>query len=257
MQLEYFQLIDRIVELDLAQPDHPRRGAVSRPNRTIFEGHFPGYPLMPGVLLIEAMAQTSGWLVIAVTKFTRMPFLAALKEAKLRSFVTPGRRCRSRRKLLHEGSGFAVTKAEIRCDGKLVCNAEITFRLVEFPNPEFRAQHGEDGAQSSIADGERRPMADAPREAWITGIGIVSCLGEGPEAHWQALNGAPPQRRRARPSRPTSSIRSRRSISTSRSRRRATSARWSPGSASAPMPPASRSTAPASKAMPNCSRAWT
>jgi len=40
---------------------------------------------------------------------------------------------------LHEGSGFAVTKADIRCDGKLVCNAEITFRLVEFPNPEFRA----------------------------------------------------------------------------------------------------------------------
>ena len=45
---------------------------------------------MPGVLLIETMAQTSGWLIIAATKFTRMPFLAAVKEAKLRSFVTPG-----------------------------------------------------------------------------------------------------------------------------------------------------------------------
>jgi 3-hydroxyacyl-[acyl-carrier-protein] dehydratase len=40
---------------------------------------------------------------------------------------------------VHEGSGFAVTDAEIRHDGKLVCNANITFRLVEFPNPEFRA----------------------------------------------------------------------------------------------------------------------
>ena len=47
---------------------------------------------MPGVLLIEAMAQASGWLVIAVTSFTRMPFLAALKEAKLRTFVTPGQK---------------------------------------------------------------------------------------------------------------------------------------------------------------------
>ena len=37
------------------------------------------------------------------------------------------------------GSGFAVTKAEIRCDDKLACNAEITFRLVEFPNADFRA----------------------------------------------------------------------------------------------------------------------
>ncbi len=40
---------------------------------------------------------------------------------------------------MHEGSGYAVAKADIRCEGKLACNAEITFRLVEFPNAEFRA----------------------------------------------------------------------------------------------------------------------
>ena len=45
---------------------------------------------MPGVLLIETMAQTSGWLIIGLTEFARMPFLAAVKEAKLRTFVTPG-----------------------------------------------------------------------------------------------------------------------------------------------------------------------
>ena len=45
---------------------------------------------MPGVLLIEAMAQSSGWLLIALTKFERMPFLAVVKEAKMRSFVSPG-----------------------------------------------------------------------------------------------------------------------------------------------------------------------
>ena len=138
MRLEYFQLIDRIAELDLAQQTIRAEARVPATS-TIFEGHFPGYPLMPGVLLIEAMAQTSGWLVIAVTNFTRMPFFAALKEAKLRSFITPGQHLSLSAKLLHEGSGYAVTKADIRCDGKLACNAEITFRLVEFPNAEFRA----------------------------------------------------------------------------------------------------------------------
>src|SRR5438128_3358188 len=89
MRLEYFQLIDRIVDLDLAQQTIRTEARVPTAS-TIFEGHFPGYPLMPGVLLIEAMAQTSGWLVIAVTKFSRMPFFAALKEAKLAPFVHPG-----------------------------------------------------------------------------------------------------------------------------------------------------------------------
>ena len=45
---------------------------------------------MPGVLLIESMAQTSGWLLVALMKFERMPFLAAVKEAKMRGFVSPG-----------------------------------------------------------------------------------------------------------------------------------------------------------------------
>jgi 3-hydroxyacyl-[acyl-carrier-protein] dehydratase len=138
MRLEYFQLIDRIVELDLGEQTIRTEARVPTAS-TIFEGHFPGYPLMPGVLLIEAMAQTAGWLVIALTRFTRMPFFAALKEAKLRSFVTPGQMLSLSARLVHEGSGFAIADAEIQCEGKVVCNANLTFRLVDFPNPEFRA----------------------------------------------------------------------------------------------------------------------
>lgn len=141
MRLEYFQLIDRITELRLA--DRTIRTEATVPSQsTIFEGHFPGYPLMPGVLLIEAMAQTAGWLIIAATRFTRMPFLAAVKEAKLRTFVNPGETLFLSAELVHEGSGFAMTKAKVRTD-KPICDAEITFKVLDFPNDEFRARMDE------------------------------------------------------------------------------------------------------------------
>lgn len=139
MRLEYFQLIDRVVDLDLAGRKISSEATVPAQS-TIFEGHFPGYPLMPGVLLIEAMAQTSGWLVVAANRFERMPFLAAVKEAKFRTFVSPGQRLSIAAALDHDGSGYAVTEASITCDGKPICNANLTFRVVAFPNPEM-AKH--------------------------------------------------------------------------------------------------------------------
>jgi 3-hydroxyacyl-[acyl-carrier-protein] dehydratase len=137
MRLEYFQLIDRITDLNLT--DLTIRAEANVPQAsTIFEGHFPGHPLMPGVLLIETMAQTSGWLIVASNRFERMPFLASVKEAKLRTFVSPGQALAVSAKIAHEGSGFAVAQAAIKADGKPVCNAEITFRVMPFPNKDFR-----------------------------------------------------------------------------------------------------------------------
>jgi 3-hydroxyacyl-[acyl-carrier-protein] dehydratase len=136
MRLEYFQLIDRIIDLNLN--DLTIRVEANVPtDSTIFEGHFPGRPLMPGVLLIESMAQASGWLVIARNKFDKMPFLAAVKEAKLRTFVTPGQALTLSAKIVHEGSGFTMTEASVAVEGKTVCNAELTFRVVDFPKGEF------------------------------------------------------------------------------------------------------------------------
>ena len=137
MRLEYFQLLDRIVELDIANRTIRTESTVPQES-TIFEGHFPGYPLMPGVLLLENMAQTSGWLIIGLTKIDRMPFLAAFKEAKLRTFITPGTTISTTATIEHEGSGYVIAQAEIRVDGKVTCDAELTFRVVNFPAPELK-----------------------------------------------------------------------------------------------------------------------
>jgi 3-hydroxyacyl-[acyl-carrier-protein] dehydratase len=137
MHLEYFHLIDRIADLNVGERTITVEAQVPQEN-TIFEGHFPGYPLMPGVLLIEAMAQTSGWLLIAILKFERMPFLAAVKEAKMRNFVSPGETLKIDAAVVHEGSGFAITSAKVSVGGELRCNATLTFRHVPFPNADLR-----------------------------------------------------------------------------------------------------------------------
>jgi 3-hydroxyacyl-[acyl-carrier-protein] dehydratase len=90
------------------------------------------------VLLIEAMAQSAGWLLIAMTKFERMAFLASVKEGKMRSFVNPGDLLTIDVRCLHEGSGYAVTEAKIRVKGELRSNATISFGVIPFPNPELR-----------------------------------------------------------------------------------------------------------------------
>ena len=137
MNLDYFRLIDRVVDLNLEARTITVEAHVPE-KHTIFEGHFPGFPIMPGVLLTESMAQSSGWLILGVLKFERMPFLAIIKEAKMRGFVSPGQVLTLEAKLEHEGSGFAVTKVKGRVGKDLKCSAELTFGLSPFPDPAFR-----------------------------------------------------------------------------------------------------------------------
>lgn len=133
MLLEYFQMIDAVEELDpdngaiVARADVPMESPV-------FEGHFPGSPLVPGVLLIETMAQASGFLLLSRLKFDKMPFLANVSSAKMRTFVEPGETLRVEAELEHDGSGFAATKARIFRDGKKICDAKLMFRTMAFPN---------------------------------------------------------------------------------------------------------------------------
>ena len=137
MQLEYFQMIDRILDLNMVEKTITVEAQVPKTS-PVFEGHFPGYPIMPGVLLIESMAQTTGWLLVGLMKFERMPFLAAVKEAKMRGFVTPGELLTVEASVVHEGSGYAITEAKVKVGGKLRSNATLTFSHIPFPHPDLR-----------------------------------------------------------------------------------------------------------------------
>ena len=137
MRLEYFQMIDRIADLDLAA----RTIAIdcTLPEQSpIFEGHFPGYPIMPGVLMIETIAQAGGWLVMAGLRFRQMAFLAKVSEAKMRSFLAPGQAIRVEATQDHDGSGYAIVSGRIKAAGKLISEATITYRVMNFPNPALR-----------------------------------------------------------------------------------------------------------------------
>jgi 3-hydroxyacyl-[acyl-carrier-protein] dehydratase len=138
VRLEYFQMIDRVLSVgpEAIAAEAVVPGATETP---VFEGHFPGHPLVPGVLLVETMAQAAGYLLLARSGFARMPFLAAVKEAKFRSFVTPETRLEVTASLTHDGSGYAVTKAGIAAGGKRICDAELTLRTLPFPAPELEA----------------------------------------------------------------------------------------------------------------------
>ena len=133
MRLEYFEMIDKVTAFDGEAGTIITQSAVPGES-PVFEGHFPGHPLVPGVLLTETMAQASGYLVLALNEFAEMPFLMAVDKARFRDFVQPGQQLDTRAEFVMEGSGYAATKARITSGSATVCSAELRFRLMPFPD---------------------------------------------------------------------------------------------------------------------------
>lgn len=126
-----FLLVDRIKELE------PERRIVGIKNVSVnepfFQGHFPGRPVMPGVLIIEAMAQVGG--VLAFKSFgpgvKLSVYLTGIDGAKFRKPVVPGDQLRFEVELVRKRAPFWKMEAKAYVDDDVVCEAEVTAMVTE------------------------------------------------------------------------------------------------------------------------------
>jgi 3-hydroxyacyl-[acyl-carrier-protein] dehydratase len=126
-----FLLIDRIVEIE------PLKRIVAIKNVTInepfFQGHFPGAPVLPGVIIIEAMAQAGAVLLFREVpdRTSKLLYFTSIEEAKFRKPVGPGDQLRIEVSVIKYKMGYAKLRAEARVEGQLVTEAVIASVLVD------------------------------------------------------------------------------------------------------------------------------
>lgn len=124
-----FLLVDRIVEMDHQEKTIKGIKCVTM-NEEFFQGHFPGHPIMPGVLIVEGMAQCLGVLVMDSVEEKAIPYFAAIENVKFKAPVKPGDqlvyevKIDKARGAIVKGSGVA------KVDGKIVTEASFTFTMV-------------------------------------------------------------------------------------------------------------------------------
>jgi 3-hydroxyacyl-[acyl-carrier-protein] dehydratase len=103
-------------------------------NEPMFVGHFPGNPLMPGVYIIEAMAQVGGIAILASGDMARkVPYLAGIERAKFRRPVLPGDQLVMEATVTKTRLNIGWVVAEAKVHGKLVCSAELSFSIAVDP----------------------------------------------------------------------------------------------------------------------------
>jgi 3-hydroxyacyl-[acyl-carrier-protein] dehydratase len=121
-------LIDRIVEFEPLKRASGYKNLTT--NEEFFQGHFPGYPLMPGVLMIEALAQLGGTIILSPDDFRRRSaVLAGIDKAKFRRPVIPGDRLDMEVTVLRARSSVGWIATEAKVAGKTVCSAELMFSV--------------------------------------------------------------------------------------------------------------------------------
>ena len=126
-------LVDRITHFE------PLKIAIGYKNLSVneqfFQGHFPGQPLMPGVYMIEALAQLGGTIILGPDDFMRRTaFLTGIDKAKFRRPVVPGDRLDMETSVLRARTNMGWIRAEAKVDGKLACSAELMFSVANVSN---------------------------------------------------------------------------------------------------------------------------
>jgi 3-hydroxyacyl-[acyl-carrier-protein] dehydratase len=137
MRLEFFDMIDRVEEVD-TEIGFVRAIARLPEESPVFEGHFPGFPTLPGVMMLEMINHAAGYILVRRFAATKFVFLGGVKRAKFRRFVRPGAAATINARLVHDGSGYAVAEGTLTVDGEQVAEAEITMVITDFPSPELR-----------------------------------------------------------------------------------------------------------------------
>jgi 3-hydroxyacyl-[acyl-carrier-protein] dehydratase len=126
-----FLLIDRVLEIERRERIVAIKNVTA--NEPQFMGHFPGNPIMPGVLMIESMAQAGGALLLTEyeDRDQKIMYFTGIEGAKFRRPVTPGDQMRIEIKVLNWRSRAVKMAGTITVDGKLVCEATISCGLVD------------------------------------------------------------------------------------------------------------------------------
>ncbi len=125
-----FLLVDRIIDLDLNSNCIVGLKCLTI-NETFFQGHFPHAPIMPGVLILEALAQTGGILIYEKGYKDKTAVLLNVKQAKFRRPVFPGDLLYLHAQGIHFGSRGGKVEAKALVENKVVAEAEIGFALRE------------------------------------------------------------------------------------------------------------------------------
>ncbi len=128
-----FLLVDRVIEVD----GYQRAVGVKNVsvNEPFFQGHYPSEPIMPGVLILEAMAQLAGILLLRKLELTgRVPVLLSIDRVKFRRAVVPGDQIRLEAQTLRLSNGRGRVKCRSTVDGRLVADARLDFALAQPPS---------------------------------------------------------------------------------------------------------------------------
>lgn len=129
-----FLLVDRIEEMDDERIVGIKNVTRNEPH---FDGHFPDFAVMPGVLIVEAMAQVAGVLVLSrlAGRGSRLVLLAAIEQAKFRKPVVPGDQLRLEMRLTKCKSTVAKVQGQATVNGVVVAEAELLCKLGDPPTP--------------------------------------------------------------------------------------------------------------------------